>query len=83
MTKNILCYYEKGLFEVIKDQDSNESVEHVRIRIKFRDSETRILKFNDFCNFLNENFVPQFKRLIEGYCKLFGKKFSSRVLIKF
>jgi hypothetical protein len=72
-----------NVVEIIRDQDSNDDIEEVRIRIKFRDNETKVVKFNDFCQFLNESFVPQFKRLIEGYCKLFGKKFSHRVLIKF
>ena len=72
-----------SVVEVLKDQDVIDSIENVSIRIKFKDNETKILKFSDFCPFLNEKFVPQFTRLIEGYCRLFGKRFSERVLIKF
>jgi arginine-tRNA-protein transferase len=66
-----------------KDQDENKSIDNVRIRMKLGGSDTRILKFNDFKNFLNESYVSHFQNLIEGYCKLFGKGVSQRVLIKF
>lgn len=65
------------------DENENKEIDHVKIRVKFNDNDTRVIKFTDFCEYLNSNFRPQFKRLIEGYCKLFGKKFSENVIIKF
>jgi hypothetical protein len=58
-------------------------INNVKIRVKFKESDTRIVAFTEFCEFLNPNFIPQFKRLIDGYCCLFGPEFSKRVLIKF
>ena len=65
------------------DSESFNKISDINIRAKFRDSEPRIFKFNEFCRFLNASFVPQFTHLITGYCKLFGSEFSKRVLIKF
>ena len=63
--------------------EENIDVKDVKIRVKFNDSKTEMIKFEKFCDFLEESFVPQFTRLITGYCQLFGKKFSERVLIRF
>lgn len=66
------------------ERDKTESVNDVRIRVKFsKDSGVKIFKFGDFCEYLNPGYVPQFRHLIEGYCKLFGNEFSKNVLIKF
>lgn len=69
--------------EPLKDIDENDSIDNVKIRVKFRESDTKILKFGDFCDYLNPDFVPSFIHLIQGYCKLFGKKVANRILIKF
>ena len=66
-----------------KDADCIKNLDNVQIRVKFRDSEMKIFKFNEFCQYLKEDYVPQFTRLVNGYCKLFGEKFSNSVLIKF
>jgi hypothetical protein len=67
----------------ITDSNEHKSLDNVQIRVKFRDSEMKILKFNEFCKFIKEDFVPEFTHLVNGYCKLFGEKFSNRVLVKF
>lgn len=65
------------------ESDQFTDLDEVRIRAKFRDTEARIFTFKEFCRFLNKGFVPQFTHLVNGYCKLFGRQFSKRVLIKF
>ena len=66
------------------DQDQNEKIDDVKIRLKLREnSEIKVFRFREFCEILNPSFVPQFTHLVTGYCKLFGSKFSSGVLIKF
>ena len=72
-------------FSPSHEVDENEfgDLKDVKIRAKFRDAEARIFTFKEFCRFLNKDFVPQFTHLITGYCKLFGRQFSRRVLIKF
>ena len=67
----------------VKDNDLFKNTNDISIRAKFRESESRVFKFNEFCRFLNSSFVPQFTHLINGYCKLFGCEFSKRVIIKF
>lgn len=65
------------------DSDENTEIDSIKIRVKFRDTEMKIFNFSEFCNFLNPSFVEQFNNLIRGYTKLFGKRFSQKVLIKF
>lgn len=60
-----------------------EDVSQIKIRVKFAMSEMRLFKFSEFCQFLNESFVPQFTSLVRGYSKLFGREFSNNVLIRF
>lgn len=66
-----------------KDVDLFKDINEIKIRGKFRESEPKVFRFNEFCRFLNASFVPQFSHLINGYCKLFGRDFSKRVLINF
>ncbi len=74
--------YSRFAAKDINELDKNDSVNDVRIRVKLG-KDTRIFKFSDFCEYLNRGYVPQFRHLIEGYCRLFGNKFSKHVLIKF
>jgi len=68
---------------VVTDSDANDSIDQVQIRVNLGNSDPRIFKFNEFCELLNPSYVPRFKNLISGYCKLFGKTLSKRILIKF
>ena len=78
---------EKNKYCRFGEENSNEpdevNIEHIKIRVKFRDSEMKIFGLEEFCGYLNESYIPHFRRLVQGYCKLFGKQFSDRVLIKF
>ena len=78
---------EKSKYSRFDEDNSNEpdevNIEHVKIRVKFRDSEMKIFQLEEFCDYLNESYIPHFRKLVHGYSKLFGKQFSDRVLIKF
>ncbi len=68
---------------ILTDWDANDSIDEVQIKVKLGNSNPRIFKFNEFCQLLNPDYVPRFKDLISGYCKLFGKTLSKRIIIKF
>jgi hypothetical protein len=68
---------------VVDTNESSDDISQIKIRVKFQMSEMRIFKFSEFCQFLNESFVPQFTSLVRGYSQLFGREFSNNVLIRF
>jgi hypothetical protein len=66
-----------------KDQDQFRNINEINIRAELPGTGSRDYKFSEFCHYLRESFLPQFYHLINGYCVLFGRKFSKRVLLKF
>ncbi len=67
----------------VQDVDNIENINNVKIRVKFKGSKEESMKFSSFITCLNPSYVKQFKDLVAGYCKLFGKEFSKNVYIKF
>jgi hypothetical protein len=68
---------------ILTDSDAIDSIDEVKIKVKLGNRDPQVLKVNEFCEFLNSSYVPRFKHLINGYCRLFGKTLSKRILIKF
>ncbi|RNA23215.1 arginyl-tRNA-- transferase 1-like isoform X2 [Brachionus plicatilis] len=73
---------EKGNHTITEDQDQIENVENVKIKFSVR-GHSRMINFQEFCNFLNPNYIPEFTNLVLNYCKLFGKTVSERIVINF
>jgi hypothetical protein len=59
----------------------SDSIDNIKIRVKFRAEETMI--FSIFKTCINASSVSTYKALVTGYCKLFGNTFSKNVYIAF
>lgn len=44
---------------VTKDLDKCENIDDIKIKVKFKGSDVYLLKFSEFCQLLDESFVPQ------------------------
>lgn len=67
---------------ITEDQDQIDNIDNVKIKLTIGE-EMKIINFKDFCTFLRTDFIPEFEYLVLNYCKLFGKKVSERIKIKF